>query len=104
MNKQMLLLKTMLASTSSINILRYSEDKKKRGLAIGNIIGLTIGYLMLGGIIAAMTYGMSYFGMPDTVPALPVLTIHNTLPPSRLPERVRVFEKRVLSHDILTRQ
>ncbi|MBO7634229.1 MAG: hypothetical protein J6S72_07595 [Lachnospiraceae bacterium] len=70
MNKQPLLLKTMLASTSSINILRYSDDKKKRSLAIGNIIGLIILVPILGGLIGAQCYGMAYFGMSDVIPAL----------------------------------
>ncbi len=75
MSKQLLLLKTMLASTSSINILRYSDDKKKRGLALGNIIGLIILIPILAGLMGAVSYGMAFFGMPGVIPAVCAIII-----------------------------
>ena len=68
MNKQALLLKTMLTSTGSINIIKYSDDKKKRGLAIGNIIGMSFLYIILAGMMAVMSYGMAFFGFGEMIP------------------------------------
>ncbi len=75
MNKQALLLKTMLTSTGSINIIKYSDDKKKRGLAIGNIIGMSFLYILLAGMMAVMSYGMAFFGFGEMIPTLPAVII-----------------------------
>ncbi|MBR6359527.1 MAG: hypothetical protein IKS11_07745 [Lachnospiraceae bacterium] len=75
MNNQILLLKTMLLSTSNRNILKYSDDKKKRGLATGNIIGPVILHVLIAIYVGAMCYGMAFFGMADTVPAVPAVLI-----------------------------
>ena len=71
----MLLLKTMLVSTSNINILKHSDDKKKRGLAWGNLIGFSFLYLLLGAYVALTCAGMALFGMAEAVPAIPAVVI-----------------------------
>ena len=75
MNDQMLLLKTMLVSASNINIIKHSDDKKKRGLAWGNLIGFSFLYLLLGAYVAATCAGMAIFGMAEAVPAVPAIVI-----------------------------
>ena len=75
MNDQILLLKTMLTSTSNINVLKHSDDKKKRSMATGNIVGFSFIYLMLAIYIGGASFGMSYFGMAETVAALPATVI-----------------------------
>jgi ABC-2 type transport system permease protein len=74
-NNRTLLLRTMLVSSSNFNILKYSDDKKKRGLAIGNIIGLSFLYLLVAVYAGAMSYGLAYFGMAEIIPTIPAVII-----------------------------
>ena len=46
-NKNLILLKALLDSTSQWNVLRHCKDKKKKGRIIGAYAGLAILYLML---------------------------------------------------------
>ena len=75
MNEQILLLKTMLTSSSNINVLRHSDDKKKRSMATGNIIGFGFIYLLLAMYTGGVSFGMSYFGLSESVPVLPATII-----------------------------
>ena len=75
MNDKILLLKTIITSTSNINVLRHSDDKKKRSLATGNIIGFGFIYLLLAIYTGGISFGMSYFGMADAVPGIPATII-----------------------------
>ncbi len=75
MNNQLLLLKTMLTSTSNINVLKHSDDKKKRSMATGNIVGFAFIYLLLAIYTGGISFGMSYFGMAEIVPAIPATII-----------------------------
>ena len=75
MSDQILLLKTMLTSTSNINVLRHSDDKKKKNMAAGNIVGFSFIYLLLAIYIGGASFGMSYFGMAEAVAALPATVI-----------------------------
>jgi len=47
MKNEILLLKTLLLSTSGLNILRYSDDRKKKRQIIAGSIGALFLYLML---------------------------------------------------------
>ena len=47
MNKNIVLLRTLLLSTSRVNIYRHSTEKKKRGRIIGNAVAVVILYAML---------------------------------------------------------
>ena len=49
MKNEILLLKTLLLSTSGLNILRYSDDRKKKNKIIAGTIGTLFLYLMLMG-------------------------------------------------------
>ena len=75
MNEQILLLKTMLTSNSNINVLRHSDDKKKRSMATGNIIGFGFIYLLLAMYTGGVSFGMAYFGLSESVPVLPATII-----------------------------
>lgn len=75
MNSSIVLLKTLLLSTSQLNIYRHSNDKHKRRKIVGNAIGYAVLYAMLVAycIITCIGYGM--LGITDTMPVLCALTI-----------------------------
>ena len=75
MNNNRVLLKTLLLSTSSRNIYRYSKDRKKRRRIVGNTIGVMILYAMLMAFCIAMCIGYGKFGMINAVPVLCALAI-----------------------------
>ncbi len=74
-NKDVLLVKTLLKSTSGLNVLKYSTDKKKKGNTIGTIIGFSILYIFLiaYGIFTAIGYAQA--GLIDRLPMLTALTV-----------------------------
>ena len=71
MNKSILLLKTLLLSTSQINIIKHSMDKKKRKRAIGGIVGVAFLYLFIIVFALATCIGYGYVGI---IQAAPVMT------------------------------
>ena len=75
MGKNIILLKTLLRSTSGINICRNCKDKKKRGRIIGGMVGQGILFLMLMAYCIATCIGYSKFGLHDAIPTLCALTI-----------------------------
>ena len=74
-NKNTVLLKALLKSTSQWNIYKYTKDKKKRGRVIGNTIGFGILHLMLIGYCIAMGVGYGVIGKIDIAPAICALVI-----------------------------
>ena len=70
MKKNNLLLKTLLMSTSSLNIFRYTTDKKKKGKIVGAFFGLLILYAMLMFYFIAACIGYGRIGIIDSVPVL----------------------------------
>lgn len=75
MKNSAVLLRTLLLSTSSLNILRYTKDDKKRKRIIGNIIGLLILYAMLMGYSIAMCVGYGKYGIIGAAPVMCALLI-----------------------------
>ena len=75
MNSNRILLKTLLQSTSRMNILRHTTDRKKRRKIIGAYIGLVCiyGMLMVYSILMCIGYGEA--GMIDAVPMICALLI-----------------------------
>ncbi len=70
-----LLLKTMLRSTSSINIIRYSHDKKARGRAWGMLIGTAFIDVFVFAMGALIAFGFSFLGHAEEVPLLAAMLI-----------------------------
>ena len=69
------LLKTLLLSTSRINIYRHTKDKKQKGKIVGGIVGLFIIYAMLMGYSIAMCIGYGKMGLTDSIPVLNALLL-----------------------------
>ena len=74
MNNGIVLLKTLLLSTSRMNILRHSTDRKKRRRIIGNTIGVLCLYAMLMAYSIAICIGYGQFGMIGAAPVTCALT------------------------------
>ena len=70
-----LLLKTLLLSTSQINIFKHSTDKKKRKKIVGGFIGAVIVYGMIMCYAIAMCVGYGTFGMIDAAPVMCAIII-----------------------------
>ncbi|MDD6194946.1 MAG: hypothetical protein PUB19_08615, partial [Lachnospiraceae bacterium] len=69
-NKNILLLKTLLLSTSWRNILKYSKDKKKKKQMIGGIVGMTIIFAMIMAYSIMMCIGYGEIGITDAIPGM----------------------------------
>lgn len=69
-SKRILLLKTLLKSTSGLNVLKYSKDKKRRGQIIGGYVGMAILYVLLIGIVILIAYGLGKFGLSKALPGI----------------------------------
>ena len=74
-DKTVLLLKTLLLSTSSVNIFKNTTDRKKKRKMIGGWIGLVILYAMLMAYSIAMCIGYGEFGIIGSAPAMCALII-----------------------------
>ena len=74
-NDSVLLLKALLLSTSDLNTLRYSHDKKKKGFIVSRGIGMALVYLMLAGYSFATCYGYGKIGIISSAPVLCALII-----------------------------
>lgn len=74
-NKSILLLKNLLLSTSRINILKYSKDKKKKSKAIAGMIGVAFIYVMIIAYSILYCYGFGKSGMTDTIPVMCALIV-----------------------------
>ena len=76
MNKRDLaLLRAMMLSSSSINRIRYSTDKKVRRNAIGSLVGKSILFLMLMVYSIALSVGYGYLGLTQVIPLISVLML-----------------------------
>ena len=69
-NKNVLLLKTLLRSTSSFNVLKTSKDSKKKGKIIGTFIAYILLYLMLLAYSVLMAMGYGRAGLTEAMPML----------------------------------
>ncbi len=73
--KSSILLRNLLLSTSSINMIKYEKDKKKRKKLIGQNIGLCVLYLFVMFMFVVSTVGYCLSDMAYHVPALCVVNI-----------------------------
>ncbi len=74
-SKTFLLFRTLLKSTSSLNILKTTDDKKKKGKIIGGYIGLGLLYLMLIGYCVLTAFGFGYMGFLDMMANMTAIMI-----------------------------
>ena len=74
-NRSLLLLRTLLLSTSQINIYRHCEDRRKRRRIIGGMIGMTLLYVMLMAYCIVMCVGYGTYGLIDSAPVMCALTV-----------------------------
>ena len=75
MKNNILLFKTLLLSTSSVNIYRHTTDKKKKGRIVGAFIGLIILYAMIMAYFIANCIGYGHYGLIDAAPVLCAVSI-----------------------------
>ena len=75
MKNSILLLKTLLLSTSSRNIYRYTRDKKKKRKIIGNTIGVVLLYALLMAYCIAICIGYGTTGLIGAAPEMCALVI-----------------------------
>ncbi len=74
-NKNLLLLKTLLLSTSQKNIYRNTTDKKKKKKIVGSTIGACIIYAMIMIYSMMMCFGYGGAGMIDSAPVMCALIV-----------------------------
>ncbi|MBE5924388.1 MAG: hypothetical protein E7271_07975 [Lachnospiraceae bacterium] len=70
MKSNIILLRTMLKSTSLVNIYRYTTDKKKKKKVVAGFIGIIILYAMLMGYSLSMCIGYGQLGIIDATPVM----------------------------------
>ncbi len=75
MNKNRVLIKALLRSTSRVNIVKNSKDKKRRGKALGYLIGQGVLFLLLMAYCILNCVGFGYFGLGSVIPATCALVI-----------------------------
>ena len=74
-NKLLILLSAFFKSTSGINKLKYSHDRKVKAAVKGSIVGLSILYICLLGLCGAMAIGYGAVGLGPAIPALMVIVV-----------------------------
>ena len=74
-NKGLVLFRTLLLSTSSINKYKTCADKKKRGKIIGGYIGFGFFFLTIIGYCVLIAMGYAQFGLVDQIPAMAAMLI-----------------------------
>lgn len=74
-NKRVILLKTLLRSTSRLNCLKYTRDKKKRKRMTGEITGTVFLYLFITALCVTVCYGYGIFGLSEKMPAMCAMVI-----------------------------
>lgn len=72
-NRTMLLLKTLNRSTSSLNILKTSGDKKKKQKIIASYVGFGLVYILILVYAVMSAYGYAQMGLVDKLPILTAL-------------------------------
>lgn len=75
LNTSIVLIKALLRSTSQLNILKYSSDKKKKRRIWGNLAAYGFLYLVLMAYCILFCIGMGSIGMIDMVPVMCAILI-----------------------------
>ena len=74
-NKNILLFRTLLLSTSRKNAYRYTQDSKKKRKIVGSFAAAALVYVMLMAFCVLMCVGYGMIGLIGAVPILCALTI-----------------------------
>ncbi len=77
-SKDLLLLKTLLLSTSSLNIFRTTKDKKKKSSIVGGWIGMGVLDLFVVGYCVLMAIGYGMNGLGKSMPGMTAVVISLT--------------------------
>ncbi len=75
MNKNIILLKALLLSTSRMNTLKHCDDKKKRRKAVGAAIGTAFLYAFIMFYCIIMCIGYGHYGLIEQAPVMCALLI-----------------------------
>lgn len=75
MNRDLILLKTLLLSTSQLNIYKNCKDKRKRGKIAGGVIGAALIYAMIMAYSIVMCIGYGAAGLIESAPVMCALII-----------------------------
>ncbi len=75
MNSDLILLKTLLLSTSQLNIYKNCKDKKKRRKIAGGVIGAALIYAMIMAYSIVMCIGYGAAGLIESAPVMCALII-----------------------------
>lgn len=75
MKNNIILLKTLLLSTSRINLLRHTVDRKKHKKVVGGIVGTVIIYLMIMFYSVSVCIGYGESGIIDSTPIMCALSL-----------------------------
>lgn len=75
MNKNILLLRTLLRSTSQRNKYKYCKDKKKRRMIRANFVGYALVYLVIMAYCIATCIGYGKIGIIDSAPVVCALML-----------------------------
>ena len=67
-NTNIVLIKALLLSTSQINILKYSTDKKKRGRVKGNLISYVILAIITIALCVSQCIGLNVLNLSHVIP------------------------------------
>ena len=67
-NKGIVLLRTMMASTGRINVIKHSQDSKKKSAAYMALFGIIFLGVIVVGISGLYGYALAYFGFAKLVP------------------------------------
>ena len=70
MSKRILLLRTLLLSTSVVNKMKNSKDKKARKRAVGTIVGMTALFVMIAFYCGMMCVGYGTLGLYNYIPVM----------------------------------
>lgn len=68
-NKLWTVLKIQFLNQSGLNQLRYEHDRRKRGRAIGTLIGIILIAIVLIGASFAVGFGYGLFGLVEVIPS-----------------------------------
>jgi len=74
-NRSLVLLRTLRRSTSAINTIKHSGDKKRRSKAIGSIVGSCILYVFLLATCILINIGFGLVGLSSQIPLFSAMVL-----------------------------